>query len=42
MEKRVYVLPKETDIAVASVKLHSMGYQIDTLSEEQRTYLNLD
>ena len=42
MEKRVYVLPKETDIAVASVKLHSMGYQIDTLSEDQRTYLNLD
>ena len=42
MEKRVYVLPKETDIAVASVKLHSMGYRIDTLSEEQRTYLNLD
>mgnify|MGYP000895972190 CR=1 FL=1 len=37
MEKRVYVLPKETDIAVASVKLHSMGYEIDTLSKEQRT-----
>ena len=42
LENRVYVLPKETDMAVASVKLHSMGYEIDTLSEEQRTYLNLD
>ena len=42
LENRVYVLPKETDMAVASVKLHSMGYRIDTLSEEQRTYLNLD
>ena len=42
LENRVYVLPKETDMAVASVKLHSMGYEIDTLSKEQRTYLNLD
>lgn len=42
LENRVYVLPKETDMAVASVRLHSMGYEIDTLSKEQRTYLNLD
>ena len=27
---------------IAKIKLRSMGYSIDTLTEEQRKYLNLD
>jgi len=42
LENRVYVLPRETDISVAMIKLQSMGYAIDSLTEEQRAYLNLD
>lgn len=42
LENRVYVLPHEVDTNVAAIKLHSMGYAIDTLTEEQRKYLNLD
>ena len=42
MEARVYTLPHELDTAVASIKLSSMGYEIDTLTEEQRKYLGLD
>ena len=38
----VYVLPHEIDTEIAKIKLASMGYAIDTLSEEQRKYLNLD
>ncbi len=38
----VYVLPHEIDTEIAKIKLESMGYHIDTLSEEQRQYLNLD
>ena len=38
----VYVLPHEIDTEIAKIKLTSMGYAIDTLSEEQRKYLNLD
>uniref|UniRef100_UPI00307B79F3 adenosylhomocysteinase n=1 Tax=Megasphaera sp. TaxID=2023260 RepID=UPI00307B79F3 len=37
-----YVLPHEIDTEIAKIKLASMGYAIDTLSEEQRKYLNLD
>jgi adenosylhomocysteinase len=39
LEKRVYVVPRELDDRVASLKLESMGVQIDSLTEEQRHYL---
>ena len=39
LEPKVYVLPKETDIEIAMIKLQSMGYSIDTLSPEQIAYL---
>ena len=42
LENHVYVLPHEIDDDIAKIKLASMGYAIDTLSEEQRKYLNLD
>ena len=42
LENHVYVLPHEIDTEIAKIKLASMGYAIDTLSEEQRKYLNLD
>lgn len=39
MEPKVYVLPKELDDRVALIKLKSMGYHIDTLTQEQIDYL---
>lgn len=42
MEAKVYTLPHELDTKVASIKLASMGYKIDTLTEAQRKYLGLD
>ncbi len=42
MEAKVYTLPHELDTKVASIKLSSMGYKIDTLTEAQRKYLGLD
>ncbi|MCB0326319.1 MAG: adenosylhomocysteinase [Bdellovibrionales bacterium] len=38
LENKVYVLPKEQDDQIASIKLKTMGIQIDTLSAEQETY----
>ena len=40
LEKRVYAVPAEIDQAVAAIKLASMNVSIDTLSDEQKTYLN--
>jgi len=40
MLKKVYTLPKEIDEEIALRKLHSMGYRIDRLSEEQAKYLS--
>lgn len=37
---KLYLLPRELDRRIAEVKLHSMGYAIDTLTEEQENYLN--
>jgi len=37
---KVYVLPKELDIQVASIKLKAMGIAIDTLTTEQKKYLS--
>ena len=35
----VYPVPKEMDVEVGRLKLHSMGVKIDTLSPEQQRYL---
>lgn len=40
LEARLYLLPYELDCKVAEIKLHSMGYTIDTLTEEQKAYLS--
>jgi adenosylhomocysteinase len=39
LQHRVYNVPKEVDQWVASLKLHTMGVAIDTLTDEQRKYL---
>ena len=39
LETKVYVLPLELDQKVATIKLQSMGYGIDTLTPEQVAYL---
>ncbi|HZV49171.1 MAG TPA: adenosylhomocysteinase, partial [Candidatus Dormibacteraeota bacterium] len=38
-ERRVYDVPAEIDGEVARLKLQAMGVEIDTLTEEQRRYL---
>ena len=40
MEHKVYQVPREIDAAVAAIKLSSMGVTIDTLTDEQKAYLN--
>jgi len=40
MENKVYVLPEEIDREIASIKLKSMGIDIDVLTEEQIKYLS--
>lgn len=40
LENKVYTLPQSTDVEIAKIKLASMGIEIDTLTEEQETYLN--
>ncbi len=37
---KVYVLPKELDQKVAAIKLKAMGISIDSLTTEQKKYLN--
>lgn len=39
-EKRVYEVPEKVDKSVAEMKLRSLGVKIDTLTPEQRKYLN--
>jgi adenosylhomocysteinase len=39
LQKKVYDVPKEVDTHVAILKLKSMNIEIDSLSEEQRKYL---
>ncbi len=39
MENKVHLLPKEVDYEIASLKLASMGIEIDVLTEEQIKYL---
>ena len=40
LENKMYTLPRSVDVAIARLKLESMGIQIDTLTEEQERYLN--
>jgi adenosylhomocysteinase len=39
LEKKVYSVPDEIDSRIARLKLSSLGIQIDTLTQEQREYL---
>jgi len=39
LEPQVYSVPKEIDEEVGSLKLSSMGIAIDSLTEEQKEYL---
>ena len=39
MPPKVYNVPKEIDERIASLKLKSMGLEIDALTEEQVNYL---
>ncbi|EHP87047.1 adenosylhomocysteinase [Methanotorris formicicus Mc-S-70] len=39
LENKVYNIPYEQDLRIASLKLKSMGVDIDELTEEQRKYL---
>jgi adenosylhomocysteinase len=39
LENKVYVLPKQLDVNVASLKLKAMGISIDKLTPEQKKYL---
>jgi adenosylhomocysteinase len=39
LERRVHVVPREIDAEIARLKLETMGVAIDTLAEQQRTYL---
>jgi adenosylhomocysteinase len=40
LEKKVYDVPDEIDSEIARLKLHAMGIEIDTLTEEQKKYLS--
>jgi adenosylhomocysteinase len=40
LANEVYVVPREIDREIARLKLLSMGVTIDTLTDEQQTYLN--
>ena len=40
LENRVYTIPAEVDQEIARIKLDAMGIKIDTLTEEQATYLD--
>ncbi len=39
LEKKLLSVPREIDLAVASLKISSLGVSIDSLSEEQKAYL---
>jgi adenosylhomocysteinase len=40
LQPRVFTIPAEIDKEIARLKLHAMGVRIDTLTNEQDTYLN--
>jgi len=39
LQERVYGVPEDIDRKVARLKLHAMGMTIDTLTPEQKKYL---
>ncbi len=39
LEKQVYAVPEQIDLAIAELKLAAMGVKIDELTEEQKRYL---
>lgn len=40
LQNKLYTLPHEVDVKIAELKLKSMNIEIDTLTEEQKEYLN--
>lgn len=40
LKNKVYVLPKQIDRTIASLKLRAMGISIDSLTKEQKKYLS--
>lgn len=40
LQNKLYTLPQEIDMKIAELKLKSMGIEIDTLTEEQKAYIN--
>ncbi len=40
LDNKVYVLPRELDVNVAKIKLEAMGVAIDSLTAEQKKYLD--
>lgn len=40
LENKLYTLPEHVDMEIAKLKLDSMGIEIDTLTMEQKEYLN--
>jgi len=40
LENKVYDIPEEQDQAIAALKLDTMGYKIDKLTEEQKKYID--
>jgi len=40
LSRKVYAVPQETDKEIARLKLKSMGIKIDSLTDEQRKYLD--
>ncbi len=40
LEKKVYAVPEDIDREIARIKLEAMGIIVDTLTEQQVTYLN--
>ena len=42
LENKVYMIPEEIDKKIAELKLESMGVSIDTLTDEQRAYLEFN
>ena len=40
LENKMYTLPRSVDLEIAKLKLDSMGVEINTLTEEQKRYLN--
>lgn len=39
LSKSVHVIPEEIDLEIARIKLGTLGYRMDTLTEEQQRYL---